>query len=429
MNVKSKLNKLPPDFKKFLREASKLADSLGVSIYLVGGVVRDLIIGRKTIDLDIVIEGDAISFSQKLASTLNVRHKKYQSFGTASIYLKRQKIDFATARTEKYLNGGELPKVKPADLKQDLIRRDFTINTLAVSLNKSDYGIVIDVCKGLSDLKNKVLRIIHGKSFFDDPTRILRCVRFEKRFNFSIEYNTMKCLQEAIACSALESVSPQRLIKELLLILEEENPCVYIKRLFYLRVFPFISKDIDLDRKAFNFFQSLENSVQHYQRKFPDRKVDKLSTLYLAGILSNVSLEKTIDIFNKWSLLKNEKKIIISLKKNIIEISQLNKYSSFWDVYKLLNKYKPETLIFFYAWSSSKAFRRNIDYFWDRLGGVRLKINGNDLQRIGIKPKTLYSQIFDKLICAKIDKGLVSKKQEIGEALSIFKQISSNNQI
>jgi len=341
MNLKNKLSKLPPYFQEFLNKVSELADSLGVDIYLIGGVVRDLIIGRKIIDLDIVIEGDAISFSQRIADLFGCQHKKYESFSTASVYFQNQKIDFATARTEEYLRGGNLPKVKPAGLKQDLMRRDFTINALAVSLNKDNYGAVTDVCGGIDDLNNKLLRIIHRKSFFDDPTRILRCVRFEKRFNFNIESNTLKCLKEAISGGALRTVSLQRLKNELLLVLEEDWPCRYIKRLSDLGIFTFFSANIQLNKEDFKFFRKIEKSTKYLRKKFPNRKIEDLSIVYLAGIFNHFSEEKTIEVIKEWGIDKKKRKMVILLKNRIKDGRQLVNCSNFW-----------QTL--FYAYPSEK---------------------------------------------------------------------------
>jgi len=187
-----RLKKLSPQFKKVLKVSSALANSLGFKVYLVGGVVRDLILEKEVFDLDVVVEGDAIVFARELSKRLKSSFKKHHAFGTAVVEFDGHKIDFATARTEHYIHWGALPKVKPAALKQDLFRRDFTINAMAVSLNKKDYGKLIDLYNGLHDLRKGLVRALHKESFLEDPTRIIRAIRFEQRFSFKIEKDTFK---------------------------------------------------------------------------------------------------------------------------------------------------------------------------------------------------------------------------------------------
>ena len=157
-----KLKKIPPKFKKLLSTVSEVSCDFGYNIYLVGGVVRDLLLERKVFDLDIVVEGNAIKLAESLSENLKSNFMRHHSFGTATVSWKGHKIDFATARTEKYSHWGALPKVNPASLSKDLLRRDFTINSLAVSLNKDDYGRLIDPYGGVAVLKKGMLRALHS---------------------------------------------------------------------------------------------------------------------------------------------------------------------------------------------------------------------------------------------------------------------------
>ena len=161
----NRLKSLSSEFVTVLKESSSLADSLGFKVYLVGGVVRDLILERKVFDLDIVVEGNAIVFADKLSELLGEKLHRHHSFGTATVDFREHKIDFATARTETYSHQGVLPKVSPASIVEDLFRRDFTINAMAISLNKEDYGKLIDLYDGLGDIKKKLIRVLHNKSF------------------------------------------------------------------------------------------------------------------------------------------------------------------------------------------------------------------------------------------------------------------------
>ena len=183
----------------FLKEIGLVAETFGFKAYLVGGAVRDLIMRNKNLDIDIVIEGDGIIFAKKFSETFPCKVRSHQRFGTAiMIFPDGFKIDVATARLEYYEKPGALPTVELSSIKLDLYRRDFSINTLAVRLNPDGYGELLDFYGGLKDLKSKTIRVLHNLSFVEDPTRILRALRFEQKFGFCYwqtdsEFNKKHC--------------------------------------------------------------------------------------------------------------------------------------------------------------------------------------------------------------------------------------------
>jgi tRNA nucleotidyltransferase (CCA-adding enzyme) len=417
------LKKLSPDFKKILKASSTLAYKMDCKIYLVGGVVRDLILGRKVFDLDIVVEKDAIAFARTLADCLKTEFNKHHAFGTATVCYNGHKIDFATARVEKYSHWGALPKVMPATLASDLFRRDFTINAMAISLNKNDYGKIIDLYNGLHDLRKGVLRILHQKSFLDDPTRILRAIRFEQRFGFKIEEHTFSLMKEAIAANALKFVNPHRLRDEIILILKENKPYRYIKRIKELKSFYFLDSKLNLNKRAFRLFLRLEQTISYYQRKFRKHRVLEEWLMYLAGILIKLPGEKVCNILHDFGFKKGERSIVNSIKKGIFRIKWLDKPTKPHFIYQVLNPYSYEAILFFYAYHTQKRLRKNIECFLQTLVDIRLKIRGEDLKNLEFKPFTLYSKLLDRLLYAKIDKGFKNKEQEIKEAKNIFKQM------
>jgi len=192
------LSRLPYEIRDLVHRASGLARETNLSAYIVGGLVRDLLLGFKNFDLDIVVERDGIRFAEKFAAILKARLIRHRRFGTATVICRcGLKVDIATARREYYPQAGGLPVVSPGTLEDDLLRRDFTINAMAISINRADFGRIIDLFDGRSDLRDKKIRILHDLSFIDDPTRILRAIRFEKRYSFSIEANTLRLLKEA----------------------------------------------------------------------------------------------------------------------------------------------------------------------------------------------------------------------------------------
>lgn len=422
----SKLKKLSSQFKNILKTSSAIANSSGFNIYLVGGVVRDLILKRKVFDLDIVVEGNAIVFAKKLAECLKSDFRRHHSFGTATINIDGHKIDFVTARTEKYSHQGALPKVSPASLDKDLLRRDFTINTMAISLNKADYGKLIDLCNGLGDLKKGLIRVLHSESFHDDPTRILRAIRFEQRFSFKIEPGTFKLIKEALGKPSLELVGPHRLRDEITLILKEAKPSRYIKRIKELVGFSFIDKTIKLDKPSFQLFVRIEESVLYYEKRFKKHRKLEVWLLYLAAILIKLSPSRLKKFFHDFGFRKGERDVVSSIVKSINKIKRLGKHTKASNIYRILEPYSFESILFFYAYYQKRSLRKNIERFLDKLVDIRLKIKGRDLKKMDLKPHVLYSKILKKALYSKIDKGLKSKHQEAEEIRRIFKRHNKN---
>ena len=202
----------------------KIADELKVKAYIVGGPVRDKLLGIANYDLDFVVEGDGIKFAEALNKKLKGKLTTYRAFGTATIEIKGKRIDIVTSRKETYKYSAAYPVVKPGAIKDDLFRRDFTINAMAISVNKKNFGKLMDFYGGQKDLKNGVIRVLHDKSFMDDPTRIFRAVRFSVRFGFKIEPHTKKLMKEAVMDGLLGEVNAGRIRKEIELFLKEKNP-------------------------------------------------------------------------------------------------------------------------------------------------------------------------------------------------------------
>ena len=219
------ISKLPAELQTLLAKIKKVAEGSKDPVYLVGGFVRDLFLGVPTKDLDIVVEGNGIEFAKSLSQELKpsklILHKP---FGTANLqFADGTHIDIASTRREDYDFPGALPVVETSSLKDDLFRRDFTINALAMCLNRDNYGQVIDYYGGLRDLRQGEIRFLHNLSFIDDPTRILRAIRFAGRYNFKLAKVTGDALVTALEADVFSRVSPERFTEELMLIYAERN--------------------------------------------------------------------------------------------------------------------------------------------------------------------------------------------------------------
>ena len=233
----------PSSISNILELAAKIAAKQGLSIFVVGGFVRDFLLGIKNWDIDLVVESKdfkkGIEFAMTLANALNGEIEIHRGFGTAVIFYnfkgKQMRMDVANARKERYKKPAALPDVNPASIIKDLERRDFSINAMAICLHKPrTKTLLIDPFKGKEDLRKKRIRVLHDLSFIDDPTRILRAMRFAVRYNFRIERKTKKLIKEAIEKGMLKELKPQRIEKEIKLILQEKKPMQVFSRLFVL---------------------------------------------------------------------------------------------------------------------------------------------------------------------------------------------------
>ena len=218
--------RLPRRVVEVLRRAGEVASRRGEDVYLVGGAVRDLMLRNHNLDIDLVVEGEGIPFARALAlEQEGARVRSHEKFGTAVVlFADGFKIDVATARHEYYARPGALPTVETSSIKRDLYRRDFTINTMAVSLNPQSYGQVIDFFGGSRDIKEKVIRVLHNLAFVEDPTRIMRALRFSSRFGFAIGKHTLSLMKGAIKLKVFDKVEGKRLLNELIHTLNEKNP-------------------------------------------------------------------------------------------------------------------------------------------------------------------------------------------------------------
>lgn len=222
MNISDKIRKnLTKRDVALLRSMGELAQCMGYGAYLVGGSVRDIILGCKSPDIDVVVEGNAISLGEALSKEFGCALTPHRPFGTCTLKFKSgRRVDLATSRQETYKKPGAFPSVRPGALKHDLARRDFTINAVAASVSPGDFGRAVDPFGGVSDIRKGVIRVMHDGSFIDDPTRLFRALRFASRFGFTIDSHTEDLMHRAIARNVLAAVSQGRIKKELSCLLD-----------------------------------------------------------------------------------------------------------------------------------------------------------------------------------------------------------------
>ncbi|MEW6002453.1 MAG: CBS domain-containing protein [Nitrospirota bacterium] len=403
--------RFPPEICNILKLSGRVADELAFNAYLVGGSVRDLLRGEENLDIDIVIEGDGISFAQTLGERLNAKVRPHLKFGTAQVIIDRLKIDVATARTEYYESPAALPKIEVSSMKKDLYRRDFTINTLAIKLNPKDFGLLIDFFGGQRDLREKTIRVLHNLSFIEDPTRAFRAVRFSERFGFKISKHTENLLKSAIEMNLFNRLSGPRLYEELLLSFHETEPVKTLKRLSDFGLLKVIHPELVFTEELEAIFKSMHDTLSWFNLLFLEEKTD-IGILYLMALLSDLKEE---DIKAAIERLLPPPRVKEAIIKGISDARDLVKKLPLDDpveLYDLLNNVRLETILFAMALSRDRQRQRAISRYLTELRKVRTILKGDDLKNMGLQPGPVFSLILKKLLEEKLRGRLKSREDE-----------------
>ncbi len=415
------LLRLDTQLLKILKKIVEQADRFKVKAYLVGGIVRDIILDREIFDLDIVLEGDIVFFVHRLAKIFNAEVVVHRKFGTATLYIKGVcRIDFAIARKEYYPYPGALPTVSPGRIKDDLFRRDFTINAMALSINGSTYGELIDLFGGMEDLRAGRIRVLHDMSFIDDPTRIIRAVRFEQRFSFRIERKTLYLIKMELDKNRDDGIR-HRLFAEFKKFFKEEDPAKCIKRLYKLNAFRFMDHNFTVDIRHINRIH--KNIICYRNRcKLKDEFACKLPLIYLMAILERIEEEVFVRIKNKFHFTREEKKVLLQSRQSLDMIKKLA-YPSLRpsQVYKILSGLHIAVVFYFRVRTSSKELIRRIDRFLEQDRFVSLKIRGEDVSKIAGLSGREVGRMLDEVLFKKIDYNLRTKYDEIRAMISCVK--------
>ena len=402
MNLASKVKSyFPKELLELLRDTSNEASKLGQRVYLVGGIVRDLLLGYPNFDLDLVTEGDAVELANRIARISGAGLVIYPRFSTAKIKSGDFAIDIATARSETYARPGALPAVTPSSIEKDLSRRDFSINAMAISLTAEDYGQLLDPHRGKDDLHSHLIRILHPDSFSDDATRILRAIRYEQRLGFNLEHETARLLKRDI--SMLDTISGDRIRHELELIFREEHPEHVIKRLGDLGALQRINHSL--------------GGNEWLAAKFDDArrlgKPGELPALYfclLAYPLNGEQLNQLVSRLNPSAKLTKTLKDTARLK---LHLTQLNKPSlKPSDIYYFLHEYDPLAIKANIIAEDKPVICQHLQLFLSKLRYVKSCLNGEDLQRLGIPAGTKLGEILEILHKAKLNGEVTTKDEE-----------------
>ncbi len=407
---------LPKNIIQMLRGFGVLAESLGFRAYAVGGFVRDLLLRRTNFDIDIVLEGDAIEFARAYAERHAIKVKLHKKFNTAMlVFPNRQTVDIASARFEYYQHPAALPIVEFSSLKMDLYRRDFTINTLAVALNPDDFGQLIDFFSGQRDIKEKIIRVLHNLSLIEDPTRILRAIRFEQRFGFKIGKQTASLIRNAVQMGLIQKLGGHRFLHEIKLILEEDDPVPAVRRMAEFAVMPALADAINFDKKMEELFGRLREVISWYRLSFLDEPLERW-WVYLLGLFSNLAVQDVEAACTRLLLTVSQRERLLWTLENVGKLLKSffpdvsNRKPS--EVYRALLPFRPEELLFLMGKADKEFMRKAVSHYFHRYRNTQTELKGKDLKEMGIPPGPIYRQMLDELMDARLNKQVSNRSEE-----------------
>jgi len=400
---------LPGPLLDLLQQASSLAQEMGYPLYVVGGFVRDLLLGAPTLDMDLVVEGDATKLARRLARDIDAHTRSHKQFGTAKIILAGREaefgvpfLDFATARLEFYAYSAALPEVEDSSIKADLHRRDFTINTLAIRLDSDHYGDLLDFYGGEQDLRDKVIRVLHSLSFIEDPTRILRAARFEQRLGFAIEPRTAELIDNALPM--LARVSAERIRHELYLILREREPEHALCRLDRLNVLAHIQPRLGCDEQIQVLFTRLRQTAASGLWDLPAENGRPAPGLYLALLTARLKRRDLVALLDRLRIFHTDLKLLrqaIDLRDRETDLDQPN--LSNHAIYALLHQFSSAAMLVRWLCTDSVRVRDRLLLYDRELRHIQPVVDGAYLMSLGLKPSPLFSRLLNAVRDALLD--------------------------
>jgi len=393
---------LPSDIIDFIQKAGEAAEKWQQRLYVVGGVVRDLLLDRCNTDLDLVVEGDAIKLAQAIAASKKASTTVHTRFGTANLKWASRSVDFITARAETYARPGALPTVRPGSIHDDLARRDFTVNAMAIEINPRHYGELIDPFNGRQDLDKKLVRILHKKSFSDDATRIWRAIRYEQRLDFKIESETLRLIKRDI--KMIETVSGDRIRHELELVFKEETPEKQLARAAELGVLEALHPSLRADEWLAETFAAARD------KNLPDPTP---SPLYLALLCYRLNERELEQLIKYLRLTKTTTQVLydtLAIKGKTKELAAPGLAPSI--VYHLLHGYSATAYIANSIGSDSETASEHIELYLSVLRHVKPALSGKDLEKLGVPIGPEIKDVLQKLREARLDGRIGTKGEE-----------------
>lgn len=403
---KTILEVLNRNIRKILKVANDIAMRNNYRLYIVGGAVRDYFMSIQPVDVDIVVEGDGIEVAKELARKSGLSIVIHNKFLTATLSSDGIEVDFSTARKEIYRKPAALPEVSPSSLEEDLKRRDFTINAIAISLNKNNFLEVIDPFNGLNDIKNKVIRVLHNRSFIDDPTRAFRAVRYMTRFGFKIDRQTEELIYEAQKKGIFDEVTSSRILNEMKLLLTEKTPEKCLKNLERFNLLKVFSEIINIDKKLLR----VVSKIPEINQKFG---ITDQWRVCLIALFSHVPADKINMIIKRYPLDRRLISSLNQLERFKESLKLLSKRLKNSELFSVVRDFSDEIIIYGIAGADSPIIEYNLKKFLESIKGIPSVLNGDDLKKAGIQPGVIYNKILKEVHLMYLDGCLKNKKDAI----------------
>ncbi|GHS89424.1 hypothetical protein AGMMS49957_12660 [Synergistales bacterium] len=409
-----------PGAMELLRRVGKKATELDMKAYIVGGAVRDILLGEKSIDIDISIEGDAETFVQNWNEP-GCRVTTHGNYKTGTItFPDGQKIDVATARREFYEYAAALPEVESDSLKQDLGRRDFSINAMAVSLSEGNWGVLLDFYGGRRDLKKGLLRVLHNLSFVEDPTRVIRGARLASRLDMTFEDNTLRLLKGALSGNLLSKLSDSRVRAELESISSEKKPLKAARRMEDLGVWEAIFTGFHFTRVATKRMRRMQKALSFIKAKNALVAGGCQKWLLFTAILISDSAPSVQSlVMDKLHFSQNERSGVLKCLSSLSPIEQFvnsiasKKSPKNSEVYLFLKNYALTPLMFCWAATKRKETRRWITLHILNFDTMKGSLTGRDLQKMGYEQGSLLGDMLSDIRLARMNGEIKSREDEM----------------
>jgi tRNA nucleotidyltransferase (CCA-adding enzyme) len=396
-----------------LRPAFEAVQAVGErfeGVYLVGGAVRDVLMGEPSFDVDIAVEGDGISFGRALAQALGGRAVPHDKFGTAIVLYPGGRVDVATARTEFYDYPGALPAVEQASIRQDLYRRDFTINAMAVSLKGEDFGRLFDPFGGLRDLEGRVIRVLHNLSFIDDPTRLFRALRYENRYGFHMDAHTLGLAHACVEMELVGELSSARLRDELQALLSEAKVADSLRRMADLGVDRAIHPHVAAGEEAAVLVEELDGLRERYAPEAPAWRIR------LAALARRLTPDELSDWLERMKFRRRDAERIalaVAAARRLRErVAATDEPAA---LRELVRPHDPDGALLALAGAEEPSRSRLVRYF-EELRAVRLEISGMDLAELGLGESPRVGAVLDELLRRKVNGELDGRRAELEAA-------------
>lgn len=425
-NVKRLLDeRLSKQEAALLRKIGAAGDKLGINLFVVGGFVRDLLLYRKVDDMDIVVEGDGISFARAFALLCKGRCNSHKKFGTAVVVLPDGfKVDVASARREYYKFPAALPTVEMSSIKLDMFRRDFTINTMAIQLNQEKFGTLIDFFGAQRDLKDKTIRTIHNLSFVEDPTRVFRAIKFANRFDFTIGKLTSNLIQNAVKVNFFKNLSGLRVFSELRQILEEDDPIPAIKTLETYGLERVIHPCLAFDNQTVVLLEEVKKALAWHDLLFLDTPYLRWS-IYFMVMIRLCSPKIVLEIADRLKFSPTHQRIILNERikaEQRLEILEANPPKSNSRLHSILKPFRTELILYMMACAKKEETRKALSLFYTKLREIKVLIRGDNLITLGVPPGPEFKRIMASVLKARLDHQVTTLENEIDFARGYIRQ-------